>query len=223
MNQNDSIASSTERALAIVRGELSSGRRWAYRLILLAAGVFVAAILSLWTTEPGPLPLRLHVAFATLTCIGSGWICVLTWILTRRNCPTALDRLATAWMATIACSLSLAVSVPIALMRGDTQAALYLGVIGFALLGVALYLLRAVYRFRAKLRSRLSGLEAPTRTGNVPLALLALLGWIGEANGNDLMTLETVTIQSRIGIAVSPHDRFPAASIIRLFPSRKID
>ena len=161
MNQNDSIASSTERALAIVRGELSSGRRWAYRLILLAAGVFVAAILSLWTTEPGPLPLRLHVAFATLTCIGSGWICVLTWILTRRNCPTALDRLATAWMATIACSLSLAVSVPIALMRGDTQAALYLGVIGFALLGVALFLLRAGYRFRANLRTRLSGLEAP--------------------------------------------------------------
>ena len=202
MNLNDSIPSSTERALAIVRGELSSGWRWAYRLILLAASVCVAAILSLWTTEPGPLPLRLHVAFATLICIGSGWICVLTWILTRRNCPTALDRLATAWMATIACSSSLAISVPIALLRGNMQAALYLGVIGFALLCVALSLLRGVYRFRAKLKSKLSGFEASTRTGIGPLVLLVLLPWIGQASGDDLMTLEKVTIQPRIGMAI---------------------
>jgi|GEM_PF-3459182 len=218
MNLNDSISPSTERALAIVRGELSSGRRWAYRLILLGASACVALILSLWTTEPGPLPLRLHIAFAALTCIGSGWICVLMWILTRRNCPTALDRLATAWMATIACSLSLAISVPIALLRGNMQAALYLGVIGFALLCVALFLLRAVYRFRAKLKTKLSGLESSPRTGIVPLVLLALLGWIGQANGNDLMTLETVTIQPRTGAAIPAESGRLKVPVNRLNP-----
>jgi hypothetical protein len=160
MTLSDFLMPSTEQALALVRGELSSGRRWAYRLTLLAASVVVAAILSLWTTEPGPLPLRLHVAFAALTCIGSGWIVVMTWILTRRNCPTALDRLATAWMATIACSLSLAVSLPIALLRGNTPAALSLGLIGLTLLGAALVLLQGVYRLRAQLRTKLAELEA---------------------------------------------------------------
>jgi hypothetical protein len=82
------------------------------------------------------------------------------------------------------------------------QAALYLGVTGFALLGVALFLLRTVYRFRAKLRTKLAELEAPTRIGIVSLFLLALLGWIGQANGEDLMTLEAVTFQSRTGIAI---------------------
>lgn len=162
MNLNNSISPSPEQVLAIVRGELSSGRRWIYRLVLLAASVGVAAILSLWTTEPGRLPLRLHVAFATLTCIGSGWIGVLSWILTRRNCPTAFDRLATAWMATIASLLFLAVSLPTALIRGTTQSALLLGILGFALLSVALFLLRGVYLLRAKLRAKLAELERET-------------------------------------------------------------
>jgi hypothetical protein len=131
-----------------------------YRLILLLASLGVAALVSLWFTEPGPLPLRLHVAFATLTCIASGWIGVLTWILTRRNCPTALDRLATAWMATIACSLFLAVSLPIALVRGSLTAAISLGLVGMMLLGAALLLLQMAYALRRQLRSKLAELEA---------------------------------------------------------------
>ncbi len=203
MDLNDPDPSSPERALALVRGELSSGRRWAYRLVLLAASLGVAAILSLWTTEPGPLPLRLHVAFATLTFIGSGWICVLTWVLARRNCPTAFDRVATAWMAAIACLISLAVSVSIAVSRGNMQAALYLGVIGLALLAVALLSLRGVYRFRANLRTKLAELESPTRTASLPVLLVALLGWIGQANGDELLTLESAPIHSRTGIEIS--------------------
>ena len=158
MNRNDT-APALDEVLALVRGELSTGRRWAYRLVLLLASLGVAALLSLWLTEPGPLPLRLHVAFAMLTCVASGWIGVLTWILTRRNCPTALDRLATAWMATIACSLFLAVSLPIAVMRGNLAAALSLGLLGIVLLGAALLMLRTAYTLRAQLRSKLAELE----------------------------------------------------------------
>jgi hypothetical protein len=155
MKPHDSVPPPTEQVLALIRGELSSPRRWLYRLILTTTSIVVAAILSLWLTEPGPLPIRLHVAFAAMTAIGFGWIGVLTWILTRRNCPSVQDRVATGWMATVACSLFLAVSVPISLIRGHTLAAFWLGVTGLALLGVALLLLRGAYSLRARLRSQL--------------------------------------------------------------------
>jgi hypothetical protein len=148
----------------LIRGELSSPRRWFYRAILLAASVMTAAIVSLWATEPRPLPLRLHVAFAAMTAIGAGWIAVLVWILTRRNCPTAIDRLATSWMATIACALFLAVSIPIALHRGRADhAALYLGAAGLLLLSVAALNLKLAYSLRAKLRAQLAELSRTVR------------------------------------------------------------
>ena len=143
----------------MIRGELSSTRRWFYRLMLLVVSVFLALLLSLWVTEPGPL----HVAFAAMTCIALGWICVTTWVLTRRSCPTAIDRLATAWMATAACSLFLAVSTSIALLRGDAFAVLGLGAIGLPLLGLALFLLRRAYSLRAELKAKLVELEGAAR------------------------------------------------------------
>ena len=159
MNAYKSASLSSDQVLALVRGELSSPRRWWYRLLLLAISIWVAAIASLWVTEPGPLPLRLHVAFAAFTAIGVGWIGVLTWILTRRSCPTALDRIATSWMATIACGLFLLVAVPIALIRDQSGVALGLGLVGLTLLAIALVLLRGAYSLRASLRTRLADLE----------------------------------------------------------------
>ena len=158
MNLSESIPS-TDSVLALVRGELSSARRWWYRVILLVTSVWVAAILSLWVTEPGPLPPRLHVAFAAVIIVGLGWIGVLLWILTRRRCPTAFDRLATSWMATIACCVFLVVSVPTALLRGHPQAALSLGFTGVALLGAALFMLGGAYSLRKRLQRKLAELE----------------------------------------------------------------
>lgn len=162
MNAAASTPPSSEQVLSLVHGELSSARRWRYRLILLAASVVTAAILSLWATEPGPLPLRLHVAFAVMTTIGSGWIAVLTWILMRHRCPTALDRVATGWMATIACLLFMAVAVPIALQRGQPGVALSLCVLGLTLVCIALYLLAGAYSLRARLRAKLAELKKIT-------------------------------------------------------------
>ncbi len=204
---NDSIPPSSEPILAMVRGELSSSRRWFYRLMLLAVSVVLASLLALWVTEPGPLPGRLHFSFAAMTCIALGWVGVLTWILTRRSCPTALDRVATTWMATLACCVFLAVSVPIALFRGHTQAALWLGVTGGAMLVGALFLLRRAYSLRARLRAKLAELEGVSRSSVTSLVgivlLVALLAWSGEASGEEgVLTRKPTTITSRKGTSV---------------------
>jgi hypothetical protein len=101
----------------------------------------------------------LHIAFAAFTAIGGGWIAVLTWILTRRSCPTALDRIATSWMATIASGLFLAVGVPIAVMREGIPAALSLTFVGAGFLCGSLLLLRRAYFICRKLRAKLAELE----------------------------------------------------------------
>lgn len=151
---------SKDAAHLLVRGELSSGKRWFYRMILLVASIALAVVLSLWATEPGPLPDRLHIAFAAMTLIACGWIGVLSWILSRHLCPTAIDRIATAWMATLACGLFLAVALPISLLRGQFTSAVGLSLIGLISLGISLALLRCAYTWRTDLRGRLTELES---------------------------------------------------------------
>lgn len=146
---------SMEQALALVRGELSPFRRRLYGGVLLVTSLWTAALASLWLTEPQPLPMRLHVAFGAMIAVGSGWTAVLVWILVRRRCPTALDRLATAWMATIACVVSLVLSVGIALLRGNLAAIAGVLVTGLVLLAGALLLLRSALRLRRKLVAQL--------------------------------------------------------------------
>jgi hypothetical protein len=155
MNTDIALPPSTDRVMAMIRGELSSPRRWFYRGVLLAASVGLAAILSLWMTEPGPLPLRLHIAFGALSAIAMSWIGVLTWILWRQRCPTALDRIATGWVATGACTLFLVVALPIAAVRGDAQSALCLAAFGLTMWGIAAMMLRGAYSLRTQLRAKL--------------------------------------------------------------------
>ncbi len=119
----------------------------------------MAVILSLWTTEPRPLPPRLHLAFAGLTLIGVSWIGVLTWILTRRYCPTALDRIATGWVAAGACSLFLVMAVGIALTRDRVGEVMWVAIVGVLSLAVAVGMLWRAYAERARLRARLAELE----------------------------------------------------------------
>lgn len=153
-------------ALAAVRGELTSPRRWAYRVLLTVISVWTAALAALWATEPRPLPTRLHAAFAVMVAIGVGWVGALGWVLARRRCPTAGDRVALAWMAAAACGLALAASVTIALFRGEPGAAAGLGAVGVALLAAAGVGLRRAYALRAELRAKLNDLttNGPTDT-----------------------------------------------------------
>lgn len=151
---------SMDAAHLLVRGALSSGKRWIYRMILLAASIALAVVLSLWATEPGPLPDRLHIAFGAMTLIACGWIGVLSWILSRHLCPTAIDRIATAWMATLACGLFLAVALLISLQRDQLAVAAGLSLVGFTMLGISLALLRSAYARRTELRNRLAELDS---------------------------------------------------------------
>ena len=148
-----------EPVIEMIQGELSSSKRWCYRALLVVVSIFAAALVSLWVTEPGPLPTRLHVAFATLLVICCGWIGVSIWILTRKNCPTAQDRVATAWMANFACLLFLIVAVPIGFVRGDAQVALALASTGATMFIVALVLLRHSLQLQARLQEKLSQLQ----------------------------------------------------------------
>jgi hypothetical protein len=158
MNAFIELPPSTDPVMALVRGELSSGRQWFYRGMLVAASVGLAVIVSLWTTEPRPLPLRLHVAFAGLSLIGASWIGVLSWILSRKFCPTALDRIVTGWVATGACTLFLVMAVGIAVMRDRVSEVVWVAIPGTFFLSVALGMLWRAYAERARLRARLAEL-----------------------------------------------------------------
>jgi hypothetical protein len=159
MNMSLSSPPSTKDVTAMIQGELSSPRRWFYRIVLLAASVGVAIILSLWTTEPKQLPLRLHVAFAGLTVIGMSWIGVMTWILWQRHCPAARDRIATGWVATGACTLFLFTAVPIAVMRQRVGGVMWIALLGVFLLSIAFSMLWKAYSLRAYLRRKMTELE----------------------------------------------------------------
>ena len=208
-----------EPILALLRGELSPTKRWAYRLILVLTGVVVAALVTLWVTEPDPLPTRLHVAFGAMTCIGLGWIVTLTWILARRNCPTAWDRLATAWMATVACSVSLVVSLAIALVRNETLAAVAVGVTGLVLLGVALRFLGKAYSLRSQLRAKLKELQRTARSTIAPLlALAAMAGVASVANASEPLQREPISLRSRTGIEIPAESGRLTVPVNRLRP-----
>lgn len=155
----DEPAPPVESLLELVRGELSPRRRWMYRVVLIVTSIWVAAIAGMWVTEPTPIPARLHIAFGTFTGIGLGWIVVLIWLLTRHRCPTAIDRLATAWIATFACGISLFVSVAIALVRNEAAAAVGMAIVGLVLLSGSVCLLRSAYLARLRLAAQLREME----------------------------------------------------------------
>ncbi|QDT09989.1 hypothetical protein [Planctomycetes bacterium K23_9] len=162
---NDSIALSDQdvskaAVLKMVRGELTSRRRWLYRLMLLVVSVVLAAIVSLWMTEPRPLPDRLHWGFGLMSCVALSWIVVLTWILSRRHCPTAIDRLATAWVATAACCLFVMTGVSLSLWRHDVMAVVWVGTVGIGFTVAAVAMLVRAYSLRSMLRAKLAELQS---------------------------------------------------------------
>ncbi|MFF5208346.1 hypothetical protein [Streptosporangium sp. NPDC000396] len=81
----------------------------------LTGSIFVTA---LWSTEPGPLPGRTHLAFALLTLFCLAWTGYGAWAITRRAPLFALDRVIAAWLALAAALLMTVVMVVIAATRG---------------------------------------------------------------------------------------------------------
>jgi phosphotransferase system glucose/maltose/N-acetylglucosamine-specific IIC component len=159
MTTSTGAVPSTDKVIAMIRGELTSARRWLYRGILLVAAIGLGVILSLWTTEPRELPMRLHVAFGALSVINAVWIGVTAWILSRRRCPTALDRIATAWVSTGACVLFLCVAVGVAISRDRVGDVWWAALLGVLLVNGSLVILWRSYAQRRELQKKLVELE----------------------------------------------------------------
>lgn len=149
---------SDDKILSLVQAELVSNRRWLHRITLVAASTMLAIILALWTTEPKPMLLRLHISFALMSVIAIGWILVLTNILVRKNCPTVWDRIATAWMSVVGCSTFAIASLVTTWLRGDTMDMLTLAMASGGLLVLAIFNLRNAYGWQDNLKQRLSDL-----------------------------------------------------------------
>ena len=119
---SDYAAPSAAAALAIVRRELAPGRRGLYAAMLVAVATLLGLLLSLWLTEPGPLPPRLHAGFGALALLNAGWCVALVRILVRRGAVVD-DRILLARTAVLGASLFGIVGTAVALSRESASAA----------------------------------------------------------------------------------------------------
>lgn len=145
---------SADPVIAMVRGRLSVFHRWLYRSLLVFTVVVQTVIISLWLTEPKPLPLRLHLAFASLMIVGLLWITVFSRILQRQLSVSSFDRLMARSISVVACSIFLILGLPIAIMRGSFQACLTISLFGGLFLAIAVYLLLRALATHRRLQQR---------------------------------------------------------------------
>lgn len=92
---------SPEEVLAVLDRELSRSDRLRYLTVGLASLVVTAVTGSLWVTEPS-LPLRTHLAFAGIVVLGTAWMVIAVYVLTRRRPLYAADRVLATGMAVVA-------------------------------------------------------------------------------------------------------------------------
>ena len=151
---------SVDGALALIERELAPRRRRRYSGLLIANVGVVAALGSLWSTEPGPLPVRLHVAFGAMVGSGVAWIVTLLWLRARHTSLLADDRVALARVAVGASLVFAAVGTGIALGRAEAGPAWAVGSMGGSFLVVAIVMLVRATRQRALLRALRARLEA---------------------------------------------------------------
>lgn len=145
----------------IVRG-LSLPRRVAHLVVGLGGLALAATVGLLWATEPGGLPPRTRIAFATLIAMGLAWFGFAGWALARRPL-FAVDRVIAAWLAvTFSVLMTLGV-VAIALTRAGTAAVLSGGTLGVILTVVAATMLARARAYRRMLLARRHELERQQR------------------------------------------------------------
>ncbi|SEM53561.1 hypothetical protein [Nonomuraea pusilla] len=120
----------------------------------LLAGVAGAVFMvTLWWSEPGPLPDRTQVAFAVLTVFCVAWAGYGGWLLTRRVVLFATDQVIAAWIGLAASLATTAVVTMTAVQRG-TGVGLPLAV-GGLFVAVALALAVRAHARQAALLRRL--------------------------------------------------------------------
>lgn len=135
--------------------ELSTAARVGYTLLLLVGFTGAGLVGSLWLTEPEPLPSATQLAFGLLVIINLSWAGFAAFVLTQRKVLYARHSVIGGWMAVVFCAIFLVFGLTIALLRGNTNANIAIGLVATAQLVVAIALLvRAVRRYRELLSRR---------------------------------------------------------------------
>jgi hypothetical protein len=119
---------STDEVLAVLDRELSRSDRFRYLTVGLASLAVTAVTGSLWATEPS-LPLRTHLAFAGIVVIGTAWMAVAAFVLTRRRPLYAMDRVLATGLAVVATSFVGVATTVLAGLRGGTLPGLTAGAV----------------------------------------------------------------------------------------------
>ncbi|MFI6907904.1 hypothetical protein ACIBKY_42030 [Nonomuraea sp. NPDC050394] len=118
---------------------LSPWRRAGGLVALLAGLAGAVALGSLWLTEPGPLPDRLHLAFALLLTLCLAWAGYGGWVLARRTPMFALDRVVAGWLAVAASTMTAVLLAVLAVVR-DTPVLFVVGPLCVAVAAVVTFL-----------------------------------------------------------------------------------
>jgi hypothetical protein len=135
--------------------ELSTAARIGYILLLLVGIAGVGLVGSLWLTESEPLPFATQLAFGLLVVINLSWAGFAAWVLSQRKVLYARQRVIGGWMAVVFCTIFLVFGLTIAVLRGNVNALIAIGLVATAQLAVAIVLLvRAVRRHRELLSRR---------------------------------------------------------------------
>lgn len=166
-------------------GELSTGRRVFYTLLLcfdLAVGAVVAALL---VTEAG-LPPRTRLAFAGLLVVAAAWAVFFAWTLIRRKVLLARQQVIAGWLAVAFSALFVAACGALAAAVPDRRPmALLAAACGAGMAGVAAWVLVRARRRYAGLIARRARLERELASGSnagaVALALLLAGGLLAAA------------------------------------------
>jgi hypothetical protein len=163
MTHTEIVGLSVAQVQDMLRRELSTAKRIVYLFLLLLTVTGAGLIGSLWLTEPGPLPLRTHLAFGALVAINLAWSALFGWVVTRRKVLFAVHRVIAGWMAVVFCGIFLLLGAVIAISRGNITGLYASGLVGIVMLFIAITILKRARRRRQLLlarRNELAGLLA---------------------------------------------------------------
>ena len=203
-----------------VAGELSTGHRVLYTLLLcfdLAVGVVVAALL---VTEPG-LPVRTRVAFVGGLLLAAVWAVFFTLTLTRKKVLLARQQVIAGWIAVAFSGLFAAgCSVLAAVVPERRETALAAAACGVAMLAVAGWLLvrarrrhGALLERRRRLEHELAGpdrdgrsrsLRAGGKTGALLLTLVLAGGLLAATAPAEAQVLAAAPVEMTVPAAPVP-------------------
>lgn len=150
---NDGPGHNTDGLPALLDRELSRSDRLRYLTVGLASLVVTAVTGALWATEPS-LPLRTHLAFAGIVILGTTWMAVAGYVLTRRRPLYAADRVLATGLAVLATSAVGIATTVMAVVRGGALPGLIAGAVHLVLVVASVVLHVRARRRRDALLAR---------------------------------------------------------------------